>query len=57
MKTNINKVAYGERDVFTCAKQNAIDVLLISDKHFRTKDLEKRKIYNKLVDDLKAKGA
>ena len=39
MKTNINKVAYGEKDVFHCSKQRAIEVLLISDKLFRTKDL------------------
>lgn len=57
MKTNINKVAYGEKDVFYCAKSHAVDTLLISDKHFRTKDLEKRKVYNKLVDDLRSKGS
>ena len=43
--------------MFHCSKLKAIDVLLISDKLFRTKDLEKRKVFNKLVDDVRSAGS
>jgi protein pelota len=56
LKTNFERIAYGDKDVFYAAKSNAIDTLLISDKLFRTKDLNKRKIYNRLVDDVQRKG-
>jgi protein pelota len=56
LKTNFERIAYGENDVFYSAKINAIDTLLISDKLFRTKDLNKRKIYNRLLDDVHRKG-
>jgi protein pelota len=56
LKTNFERIAYGETDVLYSAKINAIDTLLISDKLFRTKDLNKRKIYNTLLDDVHRKG-
>lgn len=56
MKTNLNRIAYGEKDIFHCSKIEAIETLLISDKLFRTKDLNKRKVYNRLVEDVRRKG-
>lgn len=49
MKKNENMVAYGEKEVFKCIEIKAVDTLLISDFLFRTKNLKKRMIYNKIV--------
>ncbi|KRW99069.1 hypothetical protein PPERSA_11670 [Pseudocohnilembus persalinus] len=51
-----NMVAYSEKSVIECYKQQAIKKLLISDKLFRTKDLNKRRFFNGLVDSIARQG-
>lgn len=53
MTKNQNRVTYGEKEVLRCLSLKAIEILLISDHLFRSKDFKKRKIYNELVDNVK----
>jgi len=50
------KAFYGERHVFRAAEAQAIEVLLISDKLFRARDVAKRKRFVGLVDSVREFG-
>eukprot|EP00828_Plagiopyla_frontata_P015833 TRINITY_DN2053_c0_g1_i4.p1 TRINITY_DN2053_c0_g1~~TRINITY_DN2053_c0_g1_i4.p1 ORF type:complete len:252 (-),score=58.40 TRINITY_DN2053_c0_g1_i4:27-782(-) len=56
MKNDADKVAYGPKYVIEANENKAISVLLISDILFRSKEFEKRKIYNNLVEVIKSSG-
>jgi len=45
-----DKVTYGPKSVEIALKEMAVETLLISDKLFRSKDVEKRKFYVKMHD-------
>ena len=50
------KAFYGEKHVLRAAEAQAIEVLLISDKLFRAQNVVKRKIFVKLVDEVREYG-
>lgn len=50
MQKDENKVAYGEKEVTRCIKMKAVQKLLIGDFLFRTKDFNKRRIFNQLYE-------
>ena len=45
-----DKVTYGPKSVAIALQEMAVEQLLISDKLFRSKDVEKRKMYVKMHD-------
>ncbi|KAG4099099.1 hypothetical protein H8356DRAFT_358801 [Neocallimastix lanati (nom. inval.)] len=47
---------YGIKSIIFACENNAIETLLLSDKLFRSNDIETRKKYIKLVEDVRAKG-
>ena len=49
-------VSFGEKDVCKCIDLQAVQTLLICDCLFRTKNLKKRVVYNKLVEQVKSFG-
>lgn len=56
MKKDADKVAYGPRHVMEANSHKAIDCLLLSDSLFRSRDFEKRKIYNELSEKVQEFG-
>jgi len=56
MKKDSDKIAYGPRHVIEANTHKAIDCLLLSDSLFRSKDFEKRRIYNDLCEKVKEFG-
>ncbi len=50
------KAFYGEKHVLQASEAQAIECLLISDKLFRAQDVAKRKMFVKLVDDVREFG-
>ena len=57
MQKNPNSAVYGEREVAFANESNAIKFLLICDNLLRAKNFSLRKKFNKLVEDIEAKGA
>jgi len=51
-----DRVAYGEKYIMEAQGQSAIKDLFISDCFITTKDFEKRRKYNKLLEDVKHGG-
>lgn len=51
-----DKVTYGPKSVQKALKEMAVETLLISDKLFRSKDVEKRKFYVNMHDHAKRDG-
>ena len=56
MKKDYDRIAYGPRHVMEANSHKAIDCLLLSDSLFRSKDFEKRKLYNELSEKVKEFG-
>ena len=56
MQKNENRVAYGEKEVFRCIEMKAVQKLLIIDSLFRNKDFEKRKVINRIYEQVKKFG-
>lgn len=56
MKKDSDKIAYGPRHVVEANSHKAIDCLLLSDSLFRSKDFEKRRIYNDLCEKVQEFG-
>ena len=51
-----DKVTYGPKSVEIALREMAVETLLISDKLFRAKDVEKRKYYVNMHDRAKRDG-
>merc|ERR1712083_886272 len=52
-----SRAIYGRRYVEAANESQAIDTLMITDELFRSKDLKKRNLYVKLVEECQANGA
>lgn len=57
MKKDADRAVYGPPHVRYAAEMGAVDILLVTDKLFRAPDVELRKKYVSLVDQVKASGA